>query len=116
MTSSPTCTSEGPKRCTNAWTQRDETNRHRYPGGYRAVLAYLRPLRTTPTAPAARPPSPRTDTGGILTHPHTHPLPQSKRGETQSRPRRLPRTDAPTGHVRTSGQMLTQPQDDQLPQ
>ncbi|MFK4123741.1 hypothetical protein [Streptomyces longwoodensis] len=27
-----------------------------------------------------------------------------------------PEPDAPTGHARTSGQMLTQPQGDQLPQ
>ncbi|MFE6869302.1 ISL3 family transposase [Kitasatospora sp. NPDC057692] len=59
--------------CTNAWTLWEEIKTHGYRGGYGAVRAYLRPFRTTPTAPAARPPSPRTVARWILTHPDTLP-------------------------------------------
>ncbi|MEV6012711.1 hypothetical protein AB0M29_38750 [Streptomyces sp. NPDC051976] len=59
------------KGCTNAWTLWGEIKTHGYRGGYGAVRAYLQPFRTTPTAPAARPPSPRTVAGWILTNPDT---------------------------------------------
>ncbi|WP_405006852.1 hypothetical protein OHV13_24705 [Kitasatospora purpeofusca] len=55
--------------CTKAWTLWEEIETHGYRGGYGAVRAYLQPFRTIPTAPAARPPSPRTVAGWILTHP-----------------------------------------------
>ncbi|MGW1817425.1 hypothetical protein ACWCQM_28140 [Streptomyces sp. NPDC002125] len=51
--------------CTNAWTLWEEIKTHGYTGGYGAVRAHLQPFRTSPTAPAARPPSPRTVTSWI---------------------------------------------------
>lgn len=39
-----------------------------------AVRAYLQPFRTSPTAPAAHPSSPRTVAGWILTHPGALPV------------------------------------------
>ncbi|WP_218929492.1 ISL3 family transposase [Streptomyces lunaelactis] len=100
--------------CTNAWTLWEEIKTHGYTGGYGAVRAYLQPFRTTPTAPEARPPSPRTVAGWILTHPDT--LPESERLKLKSVLACCPELDALTGHVRAFGQMLTQLQGDQLPQ
>ena len=57
--------------CTNAWSLWEEIKNHGYTGGYGAVRAYLQLFRTSPTTPAARPPSPRTVTGWILRHPDT---------------------------------------------
>ncbi|MFJ3616323.1 transposase [Streptomyces hydrogenans] len=68
----------------------------------------------SPTAPAARPPSPRTVTGWILTHPD--PLPESERLKFKAVLAGCPELDALTGHVRAFGKMLTQLQGDQLPQ
>ncbi|CUM43806.1 transposase [Streptomyces gardneri] len=59
--------------CMNAWNLCQEIKTHGYTGGYGAVRAYLQPFRASPTAPAARPPSPRTVAGWILTHPDTLP-------------------------------------------
>ncbi|MGW4823708.1 ISL3 family transposase [Streptomyces sp. NPDC004227] len=100
--------------CTIAWTLWEEIKTHGYTGGYGAVRAYLQPFRTTPTAPAARPPSPRTVTGWILTHPDS--LPESERLKLKSVLSGCPELDALTGHVRAFGKMLTQLQGDQLPQ
>ncbi|MFD7438364.1 ISL3 family transposase [Streptomyces sp. NPDC059861] len=100
--------------CTNAWTLWEEIKTHGYTGGYGAVRAYLQPFRTSPTAPAARPPSPRTVTGWILTHPDT--LQESERLKLKSVLAGCPELDALTGHVRAFGKMLTQLQGDQLPQ
>ncbi|MEU7071395.1 transposase [Streptomyces narbonensis] len=100
--------------CTNAWTLWEEIKTHGYRGGYGAVRAYLRPLRTTPTAPAARPPSPRTVAGWILTHPDT--LPESDRLKLKSVLAHCPELDALTGHVRAFGRMITELQGDRLTQ
>ncbi|MFI2686777.1 transposase [Streptomyces sp. NPDC018586] len=48
--------------CTNAWTLWEEIKSQGYTGGYGPVRAYLQLFRTSPTAPAARPPSLRTVT------------------------------------------------------
>ncbi|MGW5665339.1 ISL3 family transposase [Streptomyces sp. NPDC003758] len=87
---------------------------HGYTGGYEAVRAYLQPFRASPTAPAARPPSPRTVAGWILTHPDT--LPESEHLKLKSVLAGCPELDALTGHVRVFGKMLTQLQGDQFPQ
>ncbi|MGW8365286.1 transposase [Streptomyces wedmorensis] len=100
--------------CMNAWTLWKEIKTHGYTGGYGAVRAYLQPFRTSPIAPAARPPSPRTVTGWILTHPD--PLPESERLKLKAVLADCPELDALTRHVRTFGKMLTQLQGDQLPQ
>ncbi|MFC8718648.1 ISL3 family transposase [Kitasatospora sp. NPDC057198] len=100
--------------CTNAWTLWEEIKTHGYRDGYGAVRTYLQPFRTTPTAPATRPPSPRTVTGWILTHPDT--LPESECLKLKSLVAGCPELDALTGHVRTFGKMPTQLQGDQLPQ
>ncbi|AZP22779.1 ISL3 family transposase [Streptomyces aquilus] len=100
--------------CTNAWTLWEEIKTHGYCGGYGAVRAYLRPLRTTPTTPTARPPSPRTVAGWILTHPDT--LPESERLKLKSVLAHCPELNALTGHVRTFGKMITELEGDRLPQ
>ena len=85
-----------------------------YTGGYGAVRAYLQPFRATPTAPAARPPSPRTVTSWILTRPDT--LPESERLKLKAVLAGCPELEALTGHARAFGKMLIQLQGDQLPQ
>ncbi|WP_405983220.1 hypothetical protein [Streptomyces sp. NBC_00158] len=100
--------------CTNDWTLWEEIKANSYTGSYGAVRAYLQPFRTTPTAPSARPPSPRTVTSWILTHPDT--LPESERPKLKAVLAGCPELDALTGHVRAFGKMLTQLQGDQLPQ
>ncbi|MFJ7199775.1 transposase [Streptomyces sp. NPDC098926] len=75
---------------------------------------YLQPFRTSPTAPTARPPSPRTVSGWILTRPGT--LPESECLKLESVFAGSPEPDALTGHVRAFGQILIQLQGDQLPQ
>ncbi|MFJ3659331.1 hypothetical protein ACIPPM_02560 [Streptomyces sp. NPDC090119] len=99
--------------CTNAWTLWEEVKAHGYTGGYGAVRAYLQPCRTSPTAPVARPPSPRTVPGWILTHPDT--LPERAYLKLKSVLADCHELDALTGHVRAFGKMLTQLQGDQLP-
>ncbi|WP_078851777.1 hypothetical protein [Streptomyces sp. NRRL S-237] len=91
--------------CTNAWTLWEEIKTHGYTGAYGAVRAYLQPFRATPTAPATRPPSPRTVAGWILTHPDT--LPESERLKLKSVLASCPEL-ALTGHLRAFGKMLTQ--------
>lgn len=68
--------------CTNAWTLWEDIKTHGYTGGYGAVRAHLQPFRRSLTAPAARPPSPRTVAGWSLTHPET--LPESERPNLKS--------------------------------
>ncbi|WEO99922.1 ISL3 family transposase [Streptomyces sp. FXJ1.172] len=92
----------------------EEIKTRGYTGGYGTVPAYLQPYRTASTAPTARPPSPRTVTGWILTHPGT--LPESERLKLKTVLAGCPELEALTGHVPAFGKMLTQLQGDQLPQ
>lgn len=78
------------------------------------MCAYLRPFRTIPNAPAARPPSPRTVAGWILTHPGT--LPESERLKMEYVLAHCPELAALTAHVRAFGRMLTHLEGDRLPQ
>ncbi|MGW5465984.1 ISL3 family transposase [Streptomyces sp. NPDC003996] len=100
--------------CTNAWTLREEIKTQRYTGDYGAVRAYLQPFHIGPTAPAARPPSPRTVTRWILTHPDT--LPESEHLKLKAVLAGCSELDSLTGHVRAFGKSLTQLQGDRLPQ
>ncbi|MFE7268338.1 transposase [Streptomyces sp. NPDC057592] len=100
--------------CMNAWNLWQEIKTHGYTGGYGAVRACLQPFPASPTAPAARPPFPRTVAGWILTHPDT--LLESEHLKLKSVLAGCPELDALTGHVRAFGKMLTQLQGDQLPQ
>ncbi|MGY5081525.1 ISL3 family transposase [Streptomyces nigrescens] len=97
--------------CTNAWTLWEEIKAHGYAGGYGAVRAYLRPFRgSTPTD--ARPPTPRTVTKWILTHPDT--LQENDRLKLKSVLVHCPELEALTRHVRDFAQILTQLQGDRL--
>ncbi|MGX1761679.1 ISL3 family transposase, partial [Streptomyces lydicus] len=97
--------------CTNAWTLWEEIKVHGYAGGYGAVRAYLRPFRgSTPTD--ARPPTPRTVTKWILTHPDA--LQENDRLKLKSVLVHCPELDALTRHVRDFAQILTQLQGDRL--
>ncbi|MGW7008731.1 hypothetical protein ACWGCW_39635 [Streptomyces sp. NPDC054933] len=49
--------------CANAWTLWEEIKEHGYTGGYGAVRARLRPLRSNQQPVGARPPSARTIAG-----------------------------------------------------
>ncbi len=66
----------------------------------------LRPVRH-PRPPAVRPPSPRTVTGWILTHPDT--LPESELRKLKSVLTGCPELDALTGHVRAFGKQTVTP-------
>ncbi|WDT59722.1 transposase [Streptomyces sp. G7(2002)] len=97
--------------CTNAWTLWEEIKAHGYAGGYGAVRAYLRPFRgSTPTD--ARPPTPRTVTKWILTHPDT--LQENDRLKLKSVLVHCSELEALTRHVRDFAQILTQLQGDRL--
>ncbi|WP_218137676.1 ISL3 family transposase [Streptomyces sp. 2131.1] len=100
--------------CTDAWTLWEEIKARGYRGGYGAVRAYIQPFRTTATAPAARPPSPRTVAGWILTHPDA--LPENDRLKLKSVLAHCPELEALTRHVRAFGRMITELQGDRLPQ
>ncbi|WP_329181078.1 transposase [Streptomyces decoyicus] len=75
------------------------------------MRAYLRPFRRA--APAdARPPTPRTVAGWILTRPDA--LPENDRLKLKSVLAHCPELDALTRHVRDFAQILTQLQGDRL--
>ncbi len=95
--------------CTNAWTLWEEIKAHGYAGGYGAVRAYLR-RGSTPTD--ARPPTPRTVTKWILTHPDT--LQENDRLKLKSVLVHCPELEALTRHVRDFAQILPQLQGDRL--
>ncbi|AUH44656.1 transposase [Streptomyces sp. CMB-StM0423] len=97
--------------CTNAWTLWEEIKAHGYAGGYGTVRAYLRPFRS-PSRTATHPPTPRTVTRWILTHPDA--LPETDRLKLKSVLAHCPELDALTSHVRAFAQMLTQLQGHQL--
>jgi transposase len=97
--------------CTNAWTLWEEIKAHGYTGGYGTVRAYLRPFRSL-SRTDARPPTPRTVTRWILTHPDA--LPETDRLKLKSVLAHCPELDALAGHVRAFAQMLTQLQGHRL--
>ncbi|MEV8534697.1 ISL3 family transposase [Streptomyces sp. NPDC051211] len=90
---------------TNAWKLWEEITDRGYQGGYAAVRDYLRPLRTVPHTPAIRPPSARTVSSWILTHPDA--LPDENQLRMKIAVAHCPELEALAGHVRSFGQMLT---------
>lgn len=90
---------------TNAWRLWEEITERGYRGGYAAVRDYLRPMRTTPRTPDIRPPSVRTVTGWLLTHPDL--LPEDNQLRLKTAIAHCPELDALAGHVRSFAQILT---------
>lgn len=97
--------------CTNAWTLWEEIKAHGSAGGYGTVRAYLVAFRRA-TSADTRPPTPRTVTRWILTHPDA--LPETDRLKLKSVLSHCPELDALTRHVRSFAQMLAQLQGDRL--
>ena len=77
-----------------------------------SVLTFVPPFRDT--VPEGRPPSPRTVSGWILTHPDA--LAEKGRLKLKSVLAHCSELDALAGHVRSLGQMLTQRQGERLPE
>ncbi|MFJ3446133.1 transposase [Streptomyces sp. NPDC086081] len=84
-----------------------------YKGSYQRVRAYLRKKRTSPRPAAARPPSPRTVAGWILSRPETLTEPEQLHLKTVRA--HCPELDALTRHVRSFADMLTERQGERLP-
>lgn len=89
----------------------EEIKTHGYAGGYGTVRAYLVAFRRA-TSADTRPPTPRTVTRWILTHPDA--LPETDRLKLKSVLSHCPELDALTRHVRSFAQMLAQLQGDRL--
>ncbi|OIJ91760.1 transposase [Streptomyces sp. MUSC 14] len=87
--------------CTNAWKLWEEITDRGYRGGYAAVRDYLRPLRTVPRTPAIRPPSARTVSSWILTHPDA--LPDEAQLQMKIALAHCPELEAPAGHLIREG-------------
>lgn len=100
--------------CTNAWALWEEIKTQGYPDGYASVRDYIGTLRVTPHPIGPRPPSARTVTGWILTHPDS--LPEHERLQLKAVLVHCPELDALAGHVRSFARMLTQLEGDRLPQ
>ncbi|MFD5126900.1 ISL3 family transposase [Streptomyces olindensis] len=98
--------------CTNAWKLWEEITEHGYRGGYGAVRDYLRLLRTTPRPPDLRPPSVRTVSGWLLTHPDA--LREDDRLRLKAALADCPELQALTGHIRAFARMLTQREGEQI--
>ncbi|MCP9956126.1 transposase [Streptomyces sudanensis] len=83
-----------------------------YKGSYQRVRAYLRKKRTSPRPVTARPPSPRTVSGWILSRPETLTEPEQLQLKTICA--QCPEIDALTRHVRSFATMLTDRQGERL--
>ncbi|KPI08272.1 transposase IS204/IS1001/IS1096/IS1165 family protein [Actinobacteria bacterium OK006] len=84
-----------------------------YKGSYQRVRAYLHKKRTSPRPVTARPPSPWTIAGWILSRPEILTEPEQLRLETVHA--HCPELDALTRHVRSFAVMLTERQGEHLP-
>ncbi|MFD7316020.1 ISL3 family transposase [Streptomyces sp. NPDC059883] len=98
---------------TNAWKLWEEIVPLGYKGSYQRVRAYLHKKRTSPRPVTARPPSPRTVSGWILSRPETLTEPEQLQLKTVRT--HCPELDALTRHVRSFAVMLTQRQGEHLP-
>ncbi|MET9879769.1 ISL3 family transposase [Actinacidiphila glaucinigra] len=98
---------------TNAWKMWEEIVPLGYQGNYQRVRAYLHKKRTSPRPVTARPPSPRTVAGWILSRPETLTEPEQLQLKTVRT--HCPELDALTRHVRSFAVMLTQRQGEHLP-
>jgi hypothetical protein len=99
---------------TNVWALWKKITAQGYTGGYGAVSAYIRPMRTTPRSIAVRPPSARRVAGRIATHPDN--LAEQHRLALKSVLAQCPELDALTRHVRSFADMLTRLKAERLPQ
>lgn len=84
-----------------------------YKGSYQRVRAYLHEKRTSPRPVTARPPSPRTVSGWILSCPEN--LTEPEQLQLKSLRTQCPELDALTRHVRSFATMLTERQGECLP-
>ncbi|THA31565.1 transposase [Streptomyces sp. A1547] len=98
---------------TNAWKLWEEIVPLGYKGSYQRVRAYLHKKRTSPRPVTARPPSPRTVSGWILSRPETLTEPEQLQLKTVRA--HCPELDALTRHVRAFAVMLTERQGEHLP-
>ncbi|MFE3158494.1 ISL3 family transposase [Streptomyces sp. NPDC059221] len=98
---------------TNAWKLWEEIVPLGYKGSYQRVRAYLHKKRTSPRPVTARPPSPRTVSGWILTRPESLTEPEQLQLKTVRT--QCPELDALTRHVRSFATMLTDRQGQRLP-
>ncbi|MFE7430452.1 ISL3 family transposase [Streptomyces sp. NPDC057545] len=99
--------------CTNAWKLWEEILPLGYKGSYQRVRAYLHKKRVSPRPVTARPPSPRTVAGWILSRPETLTEPEQLQLKTVRT--HCPDLDALTRHVRSFAVMLTDRQGERLP-
>ncbi|MDV9199207.1 ISL3 family transposase [Streptomyces sp. Wh19] len=100
--------------CTNAWKLWEKIVPLGYKGSYQRVRAYLYKKRISPRPVIARPPSPRTVAGWILSRPETLTEPEQLQLKTLRT--HCPELDALTLHVRSFAVMLTERQGERLPQ
>ncbi|MGW0564410.1 transposase [Streptomyces sp. NPDC003016] len=99
--------------CTNAWKLWEEIVPLGHQGSYGRVRAYLHLKRTSPRPVAARPPSPRSVAGWILRRPEA--LTESEQLQLKNVWVNCPEIAALTRHVRSFATMLTERQDERLP-
>jgi hypothetical protein len=99
---------------TNVWALWKEITAQGYTGGYGAVSAYIRPMRTTPQPVGTRPPSARRVAGWIATHPDD--LAEQHGPVLTSVLAHCPELDALTRHVRAFADMLVHLKGERLPQ
>lgn len=97
---------------TNAWKLWEEIVPLGYKGSYQRVRAYLHKKRTSPRSVTARPPSPRTVSGWILSRPET--LTEPEQLQLKAVLMHCPELDALTRHVRSFASMLTERQGERL--
>lgn len=99
---------------TNAWKLWEEIVPLGYKGSYQRVRAYLHKKRTSPRPVTARPPSPRTVSGWLLSRPET--LTESEQLQLKTVRTQCPELDALTRHVRSFAALLTDRQGERLPE
>lgn len=99
---------------TNVWALWKEITAQGYTGGYGAVSAYIRPMRTTPQPVGTRPPSARAVAGWIATPPDDLDEPHCL--TLKAVLDHCPELDALSGHVRSFADMLVHLRGERLPQ
>ncbi|MFE6274520.1 ISL3 family transposase [Streptomyces goshikiensis] len=101
--------------CTNAWKLWEELKEQGYSHGYASVRDYIRSvLRGSPQPIGPRPPTARTVTRWILTHPDA--LQEQDRIQLKTVLAACPELKALAAHVRSFARMLTQLEGHQLPE
>ncbi|WP_327166987.1 ISL3 family transposase [Streptomyces zaomyceticus] len=101
--------------CTNAWQLWEEVKEQGYSHGYASVRDYIRSvLRGNPQPIGPRPPTARTVTRWILTHPDA--LPEPDRIQLKTVLAACPELDVLASHVRSFARMLTQLEGHRMPE